>query len=243
LREAPGNAIILLEDIDAAFADEEEEEEEVREAAGRNRRQMAFGKKVTFSGLLNAIDGIASQEGRIIVMTTNHPERLDPALTRPGRVDVPIEFKLATIVQVRRLFLHFFPTETTLAIDLEKDWKEDVVSMAALQGLFMKHLDDPLAAVKELPELVKSSEAALKQADLELLEKAEKKRERLERRARRKKEEDEKKKSEDSEKNDKSNDDKSGAKDTRGVPRKYEKRDGNSKSNDRNSASETKADE
>lgn len=50
---------------------------------------------VSFSGLLNAIDGVASHEGRILIMTTNHRERLDPALIRPGRVDMQIEFGYA----------------------------------------------------------------------------------------------------------------------------------------------------
>ena len=43
--------------------------------------------RLTFSGLLNAIDGVTSTEGRIVFMTTNYPERLDAALIRPGRVD------------------------------------------------------------------------------------------------------------------------------------------------------------
>lgn len=60
---------------------------------------------VSFSGLLNAIDGVASQEGRILIMTTNHKDRLDPALIRPGRVDVQIEFGYAgkeTLVEIFR---------------------------------------------------------------------------------------------------------------------------------------------
>lgn len=44
--------------------------------------------RVTFSGLLNCLDGVASTEARILFMTTNYLERLDPALVRPGRVDV-----------------------------------------------------------------------------------------------------------------------------------------------------------
>lgn len=44
--------------------------------------------RVTFSGLLNCLDGVASAEARIMFMTTNYLERLDPALVRPGRVDV-----------------------------------------------------------------------------------------------------------------------------------------------------------
>ena len=61
IREAPNNAMIMLEDVDAVFVD----------------RTKTEGKKnsVTFSGLLNAIDGVGSQEGRIFVMTTNHIER------------------------------------------------------------------------------------------------------------------------------------------------------------------------
>jgi chaperone BCS1 len=52
---------------------------------------------VTLSGLLNAIDGNASQEGRLLIMTSNNPNALDPALTRPGRVDKKIYFsKMST---------------------------------------------------------------------------------------------------------------------------------------------------
>ncbi len=42
---------------------------------------------MTFSGLLNVLDGVAASEDRLVFMTTNHIERLDPALIRPGRVD------------------------------------------------------------------------------------------------------------------------------------------------------------
>lgn len=47
---------------------------------------------VTLSGLLNAIDGNASQEGRLLIMTSNNPEVLDAALTRPGRIDKKVYF-------------------------------------------------------------------------------------------------------------------------------------------------------
>ena len=52
----------------------------------------------TLSGLLNFIDGLWSSCGdeRIIVFTTNHKEKLDPALTRPGRMDVHIHLSYCT---------------------------------------------------------------------------------------------------------------------------------------------------
>jgi len=46
------------------------------------------GRELTFSGFLNALDGIRSKDGTITIMTTNHKEKLDPALIRPGRCDV-----------------------------------------------------------------------------------------------------------------------------------------------------------
>lgn len=71
----PENAILLIEDIDAAQ---------------HNRATKGDGESepsVTMSGLLNAIDGVFSRDGRVLIMTTNHPEKLDVALKRPGRAD------------------------------------------------------------------------------------------------------------------------------------------------------------
>lgn len=52
--------------------------------------------RVTFSGLLNAIDGVACAEERILFMTTNFINRLDEALIRPGRVDIKQYFGYCT---------------------------------------------------------------------------------------------------------------------------------------------------
>lgn len=83
LNNAPMKSIILLEDIDAIFVD-------------RTSVQENQSRGVTFSGLLNALDGVRSQEGRILIMTTNHREKLDPALMRPGRADCHIELNYAS---------------------------------------------------------------------------------------------------------------------------------------------------
>lgn len=85
LNDAPSHSIILLEDIDGIFVG--------RESVNKDRRE---GRSVTFSGLLNALDGVRSQEGRILFMTTNHRERLDPALMRPGRADYHVKLNNAS---------------------------------------------------------------------------------------------------------------------------------------------------
>jgi chaperone BCS1 len=63
---------------------------------------------ISLSGLLNAIDGVASHEGRVLIMTTNHPEKLDAALVRPGRVDRKIGFTLAMKDEVQELFVRMY---------------------------------------------------------------------------------------------------------------------------------------
>ncbi|OAP64716.1 hypothetical protein AYL99_00688 [Fonsecaea erecta] len=95
--------------------EEKDNKEDSTQAAGKAKDQPSlFGKEstlkntLTFSGLLNAIDGVASQEGRVLIMTTNHPERLDEALTRPGRIDLSIKFDLATRQQIKDLFLRMY---------------------------------------------------------------------------------------------------------------------------------------
>lgn len=77
--------------------------------------------KISLSGLLNVIDGVATHEGRILIMTTNHPEKLDPALIRAGRVDMQISFSCATASQIKSLFLRMYagdsiPTVTSKAL-------------------------------------------------------------------------------------------------------------------------------
>lgn len=95
---APKNSIILLEDIDGIFVK--------RESVSRQKRKGEC--QVTFSGLLNALDGARSQEGSIIFMTTNHIEKLDPALLRPGRCDIRVKLNNASHVQMQNMFSRFF---------------------------------------------------------------------------------------------------------------------------------------
>lgn len=94
----PKRTLVLLEDADAAF---------------NNRRTQTDadgyrGANVTFSGLLNALDGVASAEERVLFLTTNHIERLDSALIRPGRVDMTVRIGEATRWQASRLWDRFY---------------------------------------------------------------------------------------------------------------------------------------
>ncbi|KAM6521991.1 hypothetical protein FALCPG4_011685 [Fusarium falciforme] len=76
----------------------------------RTTNNILSVESISLSGLLNAIDGVASHEGRILIMTTNKPESLDEALIRPGRVDVQVGFKNATSIQSTELFYRMYET-------------------------------------------------------------------------------------------------------------------------------------
>ncbi|KAI9459906.1 P-loop containing nucleoside triphosphate hydrolase protein [Lactarius psammicola] len=155
----PSRCIVLLEDLDAAFTrsvsrskDKEKdkdkkksdsksdnEEESTSSSSGRSRRNrnkenLSDVNTLTLSGLLNALDGVAAAEGRILFATTNHLDQLDPALCRPGRMDVWIEFKNASKFQAEHLFRNFFPSadaDAALASNIELETELEPLEMPA----------------------------------------------------------------------------------------------------------------
>lgn len=164
---AEEGSILLLEDVDAAFRSTAGDTDGSGDAEEGDRRQRVDARRngnttgITFSGLLNAIDGVAAQEGKVVVMTTNHIERLDEALIRPGRVDVRTYIGRATRRSAHALFLRFYRGLTTMA-------EEDVARCAGLfsaqvpdkeytpaliQGHLMNHKFDPQAAVDSFETL------------------------------------------------------------------------------------------
>ncbi|KAJ8488643.1 hypothetical protein ONZ51_g3441 [Trametes cubensis] len=138
----PARCIVLLEDLDAAFTrstsrdgnatgnpegkTEEKTTEQPTTTTSSSRRtrkteQLSDVNTLSLSGLLNALDGVAASEGRLLFATTNHLERLDPALSRPGRMDVWIEFKNASKWQAELLFRNFFPSTDEDDVPIEGD--------------------------------------------------------------------------------------------------------------------------
>eukprot|EP00731_Ephydatia_muelleri_P020781 Em0013g508a len=148
LSVAPQQSIVLLEDIDAAFVNREESLAMKTAYEGLSR--------VTFSGLLNTLDGVASTEARIVFMTTNYLERLDPALIRPGRVDVKQMIDHASEYQLRLMFQRFYPEQpATMATEFAAAAvsRGRKVSMAQVQGLFMLHKSEPSAVLGNVEKM------------------------------------------------------------------------------------------
>jgi len=123
--ELPKQCVVLLEDIDTAGLthtrkNPNETDEEAKPLVTTlpattvinpaNPPTNPHGGRISLSALLNILDGVASQEGRVLIMTTNHLEKLDEALIRPGRVDMTIKFDLANAQMITTIFRSIFAT-------------------------------------------------------------------------------------------------------------------------------------
>lgn len=119
IQELPGESILLLEDVDcvASMTD--------REAEG-----------VTMTGMLNVLDGVATPHGLITLLTTNHRDKLDEAILRPGRVDLQLEIGLPDVKQANRLFEVFYEQKPTQDLDPKGR------STADLTEIFKQYMND-----------------------------------------------------------------------------------------------------
>lgn len=93
MERLPKKSFLIMEDIDSLFV---------------KRTSCSKNSSLTFTGLLNCLDGIGHAQGQIVVMTTNYVDRLDEALIRAGRADMWVEFKKATDFQLAGLFKWFY---------------------------------------------------------------------------------------------------------------------------------------
>jgi len=110
----PSRCILLLEDLDAAFTRSVTRDSSSTGTPTSTKDKDTAetdGSTLSLSGLLNSLDGVAAAEGRLLFATTNHIERLDPALSRPGRMDVWVNFTHATRFQAEGIFKCFFPSK------------------------------------------------------------------------------------------------------------------------------------
>lgn len=102
---------------------------------------------------MNCLDGVASTEERIVFMTTNYIDRLDPALIRPGRIDVKKEIGHATPHQLFLMYQRFYPDSShAAALEFsEKASKLQVdLSVAQIQGYFLIHKNSEQQALQNI---------------------------------------------------------------------------------------------
>jgi len=170
----PPRCLVLLEDIDAVGikrrtrkseddddSDDSDKDEDKDDDDSDNDRGRS---SCTLSGLLNVLDGVASQEGRIVLMTSNFAEKLDKALVRPGRVDKMLYLGHISPRSSELMFLRMYGPDADgaapadrevqlpqqelerLALEFGKTIPDDVFTPAQVQGYLLNYRNSPLDA-------------------------------------------------------------------------------------------------
>jgi chaperone BCS1 len=111
VNQVPANSVLLFEDIDCMRGGQSRDESSLggeKDGTATPRANAAVAC-VTLSGLLNVLDGFHAPSGVLFVMTTNHVEKLDRALLRPGRIDYKLSLGQASDQQKVELYRRFVP--------------------------------------------------------------------------------------------------------------------------------------
>ena len=143
--------ILLLEDVDVFSAIKDRDHDGPDQAAG------AVGRRVTLSGMLNALDGVATPPGLVTVMSTNKPDQLDPALVRQGRVGLREYFgPVVTTDQAQALVANVYPDRGQRPLSPRLAAALVGRMPAAIVGACAEHMDDFDQAHAALQALVEA---------------------------------------------------------------------------------------
>lgn len=134
--ELPHDSLVLIEDIDTYTVTSD------RGTDGGTGGSSVL-EMLTLGGLLNAIDGVIASDGRILIATTNHIEKLDDALVRKGRFDLSVEIGHLTHECVMEFFSSFYPD---FVVPADSEFRGDIVP-AELQALILGNMENPDAVL------------------------------------------------------------------------------------------------
>jgi hypothetical protein len=167
--------LYVLEDIDAAdlkdtvgerstkekTKEDEESDSSNKEDApldmnflGLLKNSTAFDKKfgvqkLTLAALLEVLDGVMEMEGRMLIITTNYPEKLDKALIRPGRIDMKVHFGPMNGENIFKMFKHFFEMDPPASVS-SSDIPDLKWTPAEVTQVFLNNMRNPEDALMQL---------------------------------------------------------------------------------------------
>ena len=109
--------------------------------------------QIDLSFLLNILDGTLESPGRMLVITSNFPERIDRALIRPGRIDMIVNFQKCSVAVLKNMVEGFYDTPLPehciwTTPNIERKW-----SPAEVNQILFRNFDTPKSALQELMEL------------------------------------------------------------------------------------------
>ena len=137
IKNLDSKSILLIEDIDCLF---------------QKRKSTDETPMLSFSNILNILDGVLYKHGSIIFITTNHPEKLDNALIRIGRIDMIVKFDYPKKEDVRKMFYDMMGlNKSDIKEDFELFYKSTTnMPMSALIGFLFRYRDNWKENISEL---------------------------------------------------------------------------------------------
>lgn len=120
------------------------------EDAWLDRQKESEKETIDLSFLLNLLDGTLEANGRILIITTNYPERIDKALIRPGRVDMIIHFKKCSRNIVQEMANSFYEKEVVIPEDDSLNYKW---TPAEVNQILFRNFNSPEVAIQELIDM------------------------------------------------------------------------------------------
>ena len=132
--------MVIIEDIDCSTISK------CRDKTNYNNKNQENKDDVGLGTLLNTIDGIGAHSHIIYIFTTNHPEQIDPALIRPGRIDLSLEIEYVNEETFRKFCEFHYGEGTITPLNIKPE-----TTFAELQTLVMKgySLEQLIEYVKE----------------------------------------------------------------------------------------------
>lgn len=149
LASVPAKSIIVFEDIDCDGQLAHERQKKDKDKAKPKSEDEEVHEKVTLKALLNELDGINSNEERIVIITTNHKHLLDPALIRCGRVDKQYYLGYVTPAIINSMLKLFFDRVPTRCLEVKKE-----ITPAQISGICLEEWSDFANAVRRIREVV-----------------------------------------------------------------------------------------
>lgn len=123
---------------------------ELNDVSNNDIASSSDGVSIDLNFLLNLFDGILETPGRLMIMTTNHPEKLDKALVRPGRIDLNIKFEKMTHKYMEEMFEYFYQDTIIKSYYTFDESFDNLFTPAQLIQILGVHYSDPDKAYSEI---------------------------------------------------------------------------------------------
>lgn len=141
LTSANNNRIIVLEEVDTFELGSRDDDLTKEE---NNQPGVYKESKVGLGEVLNAMDGVVTHHGRVVIMTSNKPDKLDSALLRPGRIDLKLQLDNLDSYMFNGMLLKFFPEHDSRELNVvpnvsHADLQNDIINGMQPDALIEKY--------------------------------------------------------------------------------------------------------